>query len=122
MNELERYRHRQAQSWRRLKALGVPNIRCLCGETDPTCFDADHIGRRGYDGTVWGRCANCHRKITARQSSEHPTVGLHAGDPFERMGHMLLGIYEYLSFIAERIRDMAAVMFKLAGKGITIED
>ena len=122
MEELQRYQHRRAVSWRRLKGLGVNNIRCKCGETDPTCFDADHIGRRGYDPTVWGVCANCHRKITARQASEHPKVGLHPGNPFEKMGHSLLGMYEYLSFIAERLRDMAEIMFKLAGKGITLED
>lgn len=121
MDELERYRRRRGVRHQALKRLGVSNIRCLCGETDPTCFDADHIGRRMYDGAVWGRCANCHRKITARQSSEHPTVGLNPGDPFERMGHALLGMYEYLAFIAERLRDMAEVMFKLAGKGIDLE-
>ena len=122
MDEYERYRRRKANRQAALRRLGVTNVECLCGETDPLCFDADHIGRRMYDGTVWGRCANCHRKVTARQSSEHPTVGLHPNDPFERMGHAFLGMYEYLSFIAERLRDMAAVMFKLAGKGISIED
>ena len=122
MDDTERYRLRLAKRRQSLKRLGVSNIQCLCGETDPDCFDTDHIGRRMYDGTVWGRCANCHRKITARQSAEHPTVGLHPGDPFERMGHALLGMYEYLSFIAERLRTMAQVMFKLAGKGLTLED
>jgi hypothetical protein len=71
---------------------------------------------------MWGRCKNCHAKISARQWSEHPAVGLHPGDPFERMGHSLLGMHEYLLFSAERLRGMADVMFKLAGKGVTIED
>lgn len=121
MSELERYRLRQAAAWKRLRQLGVTNVRCVCGETDPCCFDADHIDRRANSDTVWGMCANCHRKRTARHNLEHPPVGLHPGNPFERLGHSLLGMCDYLTFIAERLRDMAEIMFKLASMGIKIE-
>lgn len=61
-------------------------------------------------------------KKSRREQLEFPPVGVHPGDPFERMGHALLGIYQYLSFITEHIRRMADFMFKLAGKGIVIEE
>ena len=122
MDELEIYRRRQKAKWAALKRLGVANVACICGETDPLCFDVEHVFRSSYHDAVWGMCANCHRKKSMREQLEHPPVGVHSGDPFERLGHALLGIYQYLSFIAEHVRTMANFMFKLAGKGIVIED
>jgi hypothetical protein len=102
--------------------LGVPNIHCLCGETDPACFDKEHIGRRMLDGTVWGRCSNCHRKITMHQLMVHPGVGLAPDNRFRQMGHAFLGRYEYDQFNANFMLEAAGVMFKLADKGTMIED
>jgi hypothetical protein len=75
-----------------------------------------------YDGVIWGCCVNCHRKKSTRERTEHPTVGLHPGDPFERMGHRFLGAAEYLTFCVEGLKKDAALMFKQAGKGLKIED
>ncbi len=122
MDELEIYRRRAKGKWAALKRLGVTNTHCICGETDPLCFEADHLDRRANSDVVWGVCVNCHRKKSAREQSEHPPVGIHPGDPFEGIGHALLGMHQYLSFIAERLPAMADVMFKLAGKGIVIDD
>src|ERR1700677_2481599 len=82
MDDLETYRRRRANRHKALRRLGVRNIQCLCGEADPECFDVEHIYRSLFDATVWGMCANCHRKKSARERSEHPTVGLHPGDLF----------------------------------------
>ena len=122
MDEFERYRRRRAVRGKRLTALGVTNVRCLCGETDPLCFDVEHIFRRGYDSTTWGRCANCHRKKTAREWSEHPPVGLHPGNRIEKMAHALRGMVEYESFIVGHLQDMADKLDKLAARGIDLED
>jgi len=122
MDELERYRCRQAQKWRALRRLGVRNVRCICGETDPLCFEADHLERRKNSDTVWGTCKNCHAKITARQTSEHPTVGISPGNPLEGMGHALLGTADHLDFASSRLREIARVMFKLAQDGVTPKD
>lgn len=104
---------------------GAPTPRShapICGQRDPLCFEADHLDRRANGDIVWGACLNCHRRKSAREQSEHPPVGIHPGDPFEGMGHALLGMHQYLSFIAERLPAMAEVMFKLAGQGIIRDD
>lgn len=117
MDELEQYRRRVAVRHKSLRRLGVRNVRCICGETDPVCFEADHIYRRDLDDTCWGICVNCHRKRTARGESEHPPVGIARGDPLERQGHMLLGARDYLTFIAAHLDEAANLSFQLAGKG-----
>ena len=122
MDELELARHHHRVRHAGYRRLDVPNINCLCGESDPACFEREHIGRRDLDGTVWGRCCNCHRKITFYQLTVHPKVGLAAGNPFRRMGHAFLGRYEYDQFNANFMREAADVMFKLADRGISFED
>lgn len=122
MDEFDIYRLRAKAKHAAYKSLGVPNVACICGETDPISFDKEHVFRSLYDDTIYGMCATCHRKKSRREQLEFPPVGVHPGDPFERMGHALLGIYQYLSFITEHIRRMADFMFKLAGKGIVIEE
>lgn len=122
MDESETYRRRLAVRHRGLRRLGVENTRCICGETDPVCFEADHIGRRAYDDACWGICVNCHRKRSARAESEHPKVGIAPGNPLERTGHMLLGVRDYLTFIADHLGEAAEVLFKLAEQGATLDD
>ena len=90
----------------------------MCGVSDPICFEADHIDRRANSDVVYGICKNCHARKSAREQSEHPPVGLHPSDPFEAAGHFLLGVCEYLSFIIERLRELAEMMFGLAGKAL----
>lgn len=122
MDPLETYRRRLAVRRRSLRRLGVHNVRCICGETDPICFEADHIYRRELDDACWGICVNCHRKRSARAESEHPKVGVAPGDPFERSGHMLLGVRDYLTFIAGHLDEAAELIFRLKGKGIRLDD
>lgn len=121
-DELELYRRRVKVRQHTLRRLGVTSTRCICGETDPVCFEADHIYRREYDGACWGICCNCHRKRTARGWSEHPRVGLIPEDPFERAGHMLLGASDYLDFISGHLRASSHLMFKLGGMNLDLGD
>ena len=123
MDELERYRRRQAQKWRSLRRLGVRNICCpICGETDPICFEADHIERRKYSGTVYAICKNCHAKVTARQQSEHPPVGTDPEDPFERKAHALFGASTYLDLMSDRLWEIGEFLLKLKKDGIKLKD
>ena len=123
MNEMEIAFQNQKVRHAGLHRLGnLPNINCLCGETDPACFEREHIGRKKYDGTVWGRCCNCHRKITARQLKIRPGIGLPPENLFNRMGHGFLGRYEYDQFNANFMLQSAELMFKLEANGIKIED
>ena len=123
MDELERYRLRQAERQKALRRLGVSNVICsLCGETDPIAFEADHLERRKNSDIVWATCKNCHAKVTARQMSEHPRVGMFAGNRLERMAHALFGAATYLGFISSRLWEIGEALNKLAAKGITLED
>ncbi len=122
MDELERHRLRQKERRAALRRLGVSNIRCVCGEDDPLCFDREHINRRMYDDTSWGCCSNCHRKKSSRERTERPTVGLHRGNRFEQAGHRFAGMAEYLSFCVEGLKRDEEMMFKLAARGIDFED
>lgn len=122
MAESETYRRRLATRHRGLRRLGVQNVHCICGESDPVCFEADHIYRRDLDGACWGICVNCHRKRSARAEAEHPKVGFTPGDPFERQGHLLLGVRDYLTFIADHLDESADFMFGLARKDRSSDD
>ena len=122
MDERESYRRRLAVRHRSLRRLGVQNVRCICGENDPVCFEADHIGRRDLNDVCWGLCLNCHRKRSARAESEHPKVGVGPHNEFERQGHKLLGVRDYLTFIAGHLDDSAELMFRLADKHGSSDD
>ena len=108
MDEDERYRRRLKTRQAALRRLDALNVQCICGESDPVCFEADHIARRELDDTCYAICKNCHAKRTARGWSEHPPVGLAPGDPLEMIVHLLYGVADYLEFIVEHLR-MAAV-------------
>jgi hypothetical protein len=113
MEDAERYRRRLVVRHRSLRRLGVTNIRCICGETDPICFEADHICRRDLDGACWGLCLNCHRKRSARGWSEHPPIRPEPHDPLERIVHLLLGVADYLEFIVPHLRAAAEFLFSM---------
>lgn len=116
LDDQERYRRRLRVRHQTLRRHGVTNLRCICGEDDPVCFEADHIYRREYDPSCWGICCNCHRKRSARGWSEHPKVGLQPRGSLERAGHMLLGASDYLEFIVRHLREAAELQFKLANQ------
>lgn len=122
MDELERYRTRIAARHRALRRLGVHNVQCICGETDPHCFEVEHLERRKNSDVVWGTCKNCHAKITVHQVTEHPEIAFAGSNPIERAGHALLGMVEYLEAITTRLRQIAELLFKLVEMGVYVED
>jgi hypothetical protein len=121
MDDFERLQKRRRARRAALDRLGATNIYCICGESDPLGFEADHIYRREFDGTCWGICVKHHRTKSSWELSEHPKVGLYGGNPFEWLGHRHLGRAIYLEFCSIEERKDADLMFKLAAKGITFE-
>jgi hypothetical protein len=107
MDDHERHRQRIRVRQAALRRLGCTNIYCICGEDDPTCFEADHIYRRELDGTCWAICKNCHAKRTARGWSEDPPVRHDDRSPEQRLIHLLLGVAHYEEFIAGHLRKAA---------------
>lgn len=122
MDDLERYRLRQAAAWKRLRAMGTRNARCLCGETNPLCFEVEHVERRKGSDFVVALCKNCHAIKTSREATENPPLPAVMSNPLERAAHALLGIVFYLEACAERLRQVAELLFKLVAKGITLEE
>jgi len=114
MDDLERYRRRMAVRQRHLKKLGARNVQCICGETDPICFEPDHVFRRKNSPVTWGICKNCHAKKTARDITESPKVGLHPGNLHERQAHALRGIIIYHEFMVGHLREISEELSKLA--------
>jgi len=109
-----------AARWRKLQSLGVRNVRCICGETDPDCFEVEHVERKAGSDFVWGTCKNCHAKKTAHEAAESPTLP-RIMNPIEKAGHALLGIVDYLEAITERLRQIAELLFRLAALGIKLD-
>jgi hypothetical protein len=120
MDDLDRYRLRQAARWRKLRSLGVRNIRCTCGETDPLCFDLEHVERKRVSDFVWGTCKNCHAKKSVHEGTENPALPP-VMNPIEKAGHALLGMVAYLEAITERLRQIAELLFSLARLGIKLD-
>lgn len=94
-------RKRQAQ-----KRLGTTKPRCLCGETNPHCFDAHHIAQRRFDGTTVDVCKNCHAKGTDLQK-DHPWPLDGELTPQERFAHMLYGLADLLLLAVDKIIEIA---------------
>ena len=122
MNDFERGRSQAEIRRRRLNKLGVANIACMCGETDPSCIEAEHPFRRAHDGTVWGVCANCHRKKSEWERANHPAADQHVGNPFAKLAHQLLGSAYYLRAIAETLETAGRWAFRLAELGLMAEE
>ena len=103
---------RMRQAFRRL---GTDKPRCpVCGETDWRCMDLDHVAGQEFDHLKTMICANCHRKKSdatkdhpQRTTSEPPNM-------LERIGHMLLGLVEWFSLIAESLRAFGLYLIRLA--------
>jgi hypothetical protein len=116
MDEYERYRRMLSRRRAAHRRLGTVEVACMCGETDPDCFEDDHPFRRAFDGTTFQVCKNCHAKKSARERSEDPPIGQGEPNPFERMAHALLGMARYNELSHEHLIRIAGLLFAEAAK------
>lgn len=123
-DELERYRIRTAAKQKALRRLGVKSICCVeCGETDPDCFEKDHVDGQKHSDELRIMCVCCHRKRTKRQQTEHPPPGPNPKNVFEVGARFLLAEADYHDATGEKKRKLADKLLRLAKRGITdIED
>jgi hypothetical protein len=118
MDDLDRLLIRQAEKQAGLRRLGGKLICCsVCPETDPACFEQDHIYGRKHGPDTRMLCVNCHRKRSARQRTEHPPPGPDPTNPCEIAARFLLGMIDYLEFIIQRLRGVAELLLALAARG-----
>lgn len=96
---LELERQRQAACRR----LGSDDPRCvLCGEAEARCLELHHLAGQAYDDLTVILCRNCHRK----QSEPWANVPNPTEPPLmERIGHLLLGLANFLAELLERLRQ-----------------
>lgn len=119
-DELERLRIKTAERHKTLRRLSVKSICCVeCGETDPICFEKDHVDGQKHSGEMRIMCVCCHRKRTRRQQTEHPPVGADPNNDFEIGARFLLAEADYHDATGERKRKLADKMLRLAKRGIT---
>ena len=122
MDDFERGRLKRELRTARLKRQGVENIGCYCGENDPLCIEVEHPFRRAHDPTVWGICANCHRKKSAWEQRVHPPAQLHIGNPHAQRAHQFLNSSYYLRTMADMLEKAGWSEFELAKRDVTLED
>lgn len=92
----------EVQKQRALRRLGGGHPVCShCGEGDPRTLELHHIAGRAYDTLTAPICRNCHRK----QPNSLENVKGPADPPImERIGHLLIGLADFLIALIETLR------------------
>ena len=116
MNDYEKLQERRKQ--KALERLGTNNPICvLCGETDWRCLELHHIAGKPFDGALAIVCRNCHRKLSDLQK-DHPQPVSAPPDPFEGIGHFLLGLADLFALLVEKLREFGHDLISRAGKTV----
>jgi hypothetical protein len=100
--------------WKSLRAKGINNSRCYCGEDNPFCFEADHLDGQKYSGYMFGCCINCHLKRTSRQLTEYLPNNFTRHIPAALMLKRVRGIIEYSELIAASLRPVEDFLHNMA--------
>jgi len=92
-----------------LRRLGTQNPRCvICGEADPAVLELHHIAGRKFHDDQAIVCANCHRKLSDRQSDHVPPGCAEPEGLLVKIGHYLLGLADFLVKVVETLRAFGA--------------
>lgn len=101
-----------------LKKAGIQYLRCLCGQDNVFCLEADHVDGQKFGNKVYALCRNCHRKRTARQLSEHPGFSGDPKNPLVKLANKVGGAADYHEFSASHLREIEEELLILANKPI----
>jgi hypothetical protein len=92
----------ELQKQRSIHRLGGGHpVCCICGEDDPRTLERHHVAGRVNDDLTVIICGNCHEKQPSSQSNAKNPV-----DPpiMERVGHLLIGLADFLVGLIEALR------------------
>src|SRR5690349_8607640 len=96
---------KETRKQKRLEALGGNRPVCvICGEGDWRTLEQHHIAGQAYGDELCNVCRNCHRKLSDDQK-DHPKQTSKNLNNFETIGHLLLGLADFLALLVEKLRE-----------------
>ena len=105
---LEKEKRRQS----RLERLGTDTPYCgVCGVTDDRCLELHHVAGRKFDGDTVILCRNHHRMLSDDQV-DYPDPIDEVPSLMEAVAHLLRGIADLLTLLAEQCRRFADKIFE----------
>lgn len=115
MNRCDPFSPTEQRRQARLERLGKTDPACVvCGENDDRVLQRHHLAGQGYGDELVPVCANCHYKLSDAQADhlgEGRLPGWDEGEqepPFlVRLAHYLLGLADFATEVAAKLRDSA---------------
>jgi hypothetical protein len=105
---------KEARKQNRLETLGSNNPVCIiCGENDWRTLEQHHIAGQAYGEELCNVCRNCHRKLSDDQKEHPKQIGKPATN-FETIGHLLLGLADFLALLVEKLRECGQFLIQAA--------
>ena len=110
MNDIAKETRKQ----KRLEVLGSNNPVCvICGENDWRTLERHHIAGQAYGDELCNVCRNCHRKLSDDQKN-HPKQVCKTPTNFEAIGHLLLGLADFLALLVSKLRECGQLLIQAA--------
>jgi hypothetical protein len=117
MKSIDEELARAAGKRKKQRRLGTDKLICpICGETHPAAFEHDHVAGQEFHDQTWALCKTHHAIRTHWQQGEPPPSD-NPQNPFERLGHWLLGMAAYFEMLVPYLKRFGTVLIELANKG-----
>lgn len=105
---------KETRKQKRLETLGSNNPVCvICGENDWRCLEQHHIAGQAYGDDLCNVCRNCHRKLSDDQK-DHPKQIGNRPATLESIGHLLVGLADFLALLVIRLREYGQILIQTA--------
>jgi len=105
---------KETRRQKRLETLGSNNPVCtICGENDWRCLEQHHISGKAYGNDLCNVCRNCHRKLSDDQKDHPKQIGRNPAT-LESIGHLLLGLADFLALLVIRLREYGQILIQNA--------
>jgi hypothetical protein len=106
----EEQRKQETRRQNAFERLGTDHPICACcGETDWRCMELHHLEGKDFGDTLIIVCRNCHRKLSDVQKDHPPRFG-EPPKSNESFAHLLHGVADALSLIANKLREVATYL------------